>query len=548
MADAVEATIKLPPIILTKAIDPDRYRDLLKRTAYYRCTQHRSKPFTFDGCLAEFGEDLDVTSDDFIPMRRRRPHLRMDLAKVIVTRLTPFVFGKDKFPQLKIEGDEDAEDYVRALCVEAGVPVKMVEARNLGGACGSVAFSWGFVEGRPIVEVHEAAFVEVVEWTDYHDRRPSAVLKCYPYKLREFTSDGLPIDVEYWYARYWDQQIDVTWPKIRLELANSVDWPSAPHTTVAHSTNICPVYWVQNMPDSSHVDGMSDYDEQEECFDTGDILLSASAQGTILNVDPTVVIKDDPNRNDGVLRKGSQFAIYSKGGAEYLEISGAAQSAAVSLIDKLKQIELDKASVVVPDPSKLSALGLSGEAIKALYAPMLAKCDVLREQYGKALREMLEDMLAVAHKLTEEPRMGDDGQKYWARVVLPPRVTKEKTDSGETVVTRTERVPGVGTNVTLSWPPYFPITAQDKKDAVQTMKEGTGGQQVISQETAVTELAPIVGVEDPRAELDKIEAEKEANAKRAKDIMGAGAPRLPFNGDNEGDPDGEGKNPEGDDT
>ncbi len=108
------------------------------------------------------------------------------------------------------------------------------------------------------------------------------------------------------------------------------------------------------------------------------------------------------------------------------------------------------------------------------------------------------------------------------RVKLPPKV--EELDDRVNVQ---ERNPGDGEHVTLSWPPYFPSSWEDLAKAVGAMKEGTGGQPVVSQETAVERLAPMVGVEDAKAELRRIDEDAEGNMDRAARALAGGAPRVP---------------------
>ena len=143
MAPKASADIALPRVILTKAINGERCADLLKRSAYYRCTQYKGRSYFFDGTQARWGDDGGVQSEHYVPMRQRQPSLRMDLPRIIVDRLTSLVFGHDRFPLLKVEGDHEAEEYLRELSKAAKLPTKMFEARNLGGAAGAVAVAGG---------------------------------------------------------------------------------------------------------------------------------------------------------------------------------------------------------------------------------------------------------------------------------------------------------------------------------------------------------------------------------------------------------------------
>jgi hypothetical protein len=531
-ADDVISDVPIRKVALTDILDVERTRDMLRRESYYRCTQHKTKEYDFDGHILRFGEEnVDVPADGYIPMKRRRPSVRMDLPKVIVDRFTALVFGHEHFPTIRAVGDTEAEDYVKTLAEESKLGVRFVEARNMGGATGTAVLSWGFIGGKPLVEVHKSAFVDVVEWRDYDRRKPLRVVKAYPYKKRVWSGDGKPKEKTFYYARYWDDNLDITWREIPKEIAETKAWWRVPASVVEHKTGYCPVYWIQNLPDSSSVDGISDFENQEDDCDAIDIQLSATHKGTVANVDPTLVIRDSPNNNEGVIHKGSSHAIYSVQGAEYLELKGSAIKASVDLLDRLRQYELDKAAAVLLDPDTLTGSGISAAAMRTRYAPMLAKADILREQYGDALVDILDDMLSVSRKL-REVKTDADGRRYWSRVNLPPRITEEKNEeTGELVVTVEERTPGSGGMISLQWPPYFQATWLDRKDAVGAVKEAAGNQPVMSQKTAVSTLSPLFGT-DPDDELEEIENDADSMDRRAQGLLERGAPVMDLQGEN----------------
>jgi len=542
---SIMSDVPVRKVALTDIIDQSRSRDLLRRESYYRCTQHKTKQYDFDGNILKYGEEnVDIPADGYIPMKRRRPSIRMDLPKVIVERFTTLVFGHEHFPGFSVTGDADAEDFIKALAKAAKLPTKMVEARNIGGATGTAVLSWGFVEGKPLIDVHQPAFVEVLEWRDYDRRRPAKVLKSYPFEDRVWTNDGKPEKATFYYARYWDQNVDITWHKIPEELAKTPKWWTAEATTVDHETGYCPVYWIQNLPDSSSADGVSDFEAQEDDCDAIDVQLSATHKGTVANVDPTLVIHDSQMNNEGVIHKGSEHAIYSEKGAAYLELAGTAIEASVRLLDRLRQYELDKASCVLLDPDDLTGSGISAAAMRTRYAPMLAKADLLRGQYGEAIVDILDDMITVARQL-RIVQTDEDGVKYWSAVRLPPRITEDKDEeTGDVVVTVEERSPGSGGQIELAWPPYFAATWEDRKEAVSSVKEGAGGQQVMSKRTAVATLSPLFGT-DVDGELDAIEEDVETMDRRAHGLLERGAPVMNLQGgdnaaiDDDNDDDGD---------
>jgi len=520
-ADALSSAVPLRRARLVDLIDSDRQRDLLRRESYLRCTQHDHKQFDFDGYLIRFSDAVDVPSSDYVPMKRRRPTSRMDLGKVITKRLTAMLFGHDKFPLIRVEGDADAEDFARQLAVESKLAIRLIEARDIGGSTGTSVLSWGFVAGRPVVEVHRSAFVEVLEWQDYEARRPGKVLKVYPYMRRVWDVEGKPRQKRFFYVRYWDDRIDAVWSAVPEDAANQRSWSMLPAKVVRHDLGSCPVYWIQNIPDSSSADGVSDYEGQEEGFDALDVLLSATQRGTVANVDPTLVIHDDPRENDGVVRRGSSFAIYARNGASYLELRGSALTSALELLHVMRQTELDKADVVLLDPEKISGGTVSAASMRMRYASMLAKCDTLREQYGAAIVNVLQNMLSAARRLPRgaaEP--SGEGEGSWGVVTLAMRAEPRK-DGGVDYV---ERTPGAAETVSLRWPPYFPATWQDRKEATETAKGATGGRPVLSQRTAVESLATLFDVVDVDRELEMIEEDAESGMIRTRRALDVGAP------------------------
>lgn len=342
------ASVSLPTIC-----EGDRFKQLDRLESYYRTTQDDSKMYDWDGRFQGYGGEADIAPGWFVPYKHRRPSARYNLARVIVKRLTSFIFGADRFPQLRIEGDEDAEDYVQTLAQVARLSQRMSEARDLGGSVGSVCLSFAFVEGKPRIEVHNAKHCTVVSWLDKSERRVGAAIKAYKFP-RWIIRDGKMRQVDFYSVRYWDTEQEIVWDPIPADVARQRGWWNYPHQTAKHPGGVCPFYWVQNTPDSVEDDGEPDYEGLLDMFDEINRLLSATTKGTRANVDPTLVMKADPNLNDGAVRKGSDNVIWSPGGAEYLELQGMSQQAAERQLAMLKQMALDESGVVLADPEKLT--------------------------------------------------------------------------------------------------------------------------------------------------------------------------------------------------
>lgn len=516
-----DESLNLRPQLTTALTDlclSERCAELSRLDSYGRSTQYAGRRYDWDGRMTGYGEQADIAPGWYVPYRLRRPKARLDLPKLIVQRLTAFTLGSERFPEIHVDGDPDAEDYVRTLCRESRLPAKMLEARNKGGMCGTAVVSFKFTDGKPRVLVHEARTIHVLRWHDKDEHVIGAVLKCYPYQ-RQVWVNGKPKTLTFYYARYWDEQMEIVWDPIQEDDAKRADWASRVTSyRVTHGFGECPVYWVQNYPDSEHEDGLSDYDGLCDQFDEVNEVLSATTTGTKANVDPTLVVKDDPGNNPGALRKGSGNAIYAKGGAEYLELSGAAVEAGLQVVDRLAQMCLDLAGVVVADPKDIASKATSGAALKLLYEPMIATCDVLRSQYSELIVRVLRGMLRAAKMVgSMEPMPGPDEQagttadgqllQHQPTIVLPPRFEASPDSDDQTKLVPVERTPGESEYITLVWPDYFAMTPADAQAMVTTVTQAKG--QLISTETAVKAMADYFGVTDVKQELAAIQLDQE---------------------------------------
>lgn len=535
---------RLTGLDLTQLVSAERFRLLDKLEAYYRCKQYEAREYDWNGMIRSISTSRDFEPGWYVPMRLRKPATRFDLAKLVVKRLTAMVFGSDRFPQLVIDGDEDAQDYVRQLAKESGLTAVALQLRNKGGAQGSACASFGFVDGKPRISVHNAKHVQILRWADRHQLRPAEVLETYGYPREVFDRTTGKTQVKtFYYARYWDEQTERVWEPIPEEAAKSRSWPhSVPSQGVVHGFGFCPVYWAQNIEESEEVDGESDYEGLCDAFDEINYLQSATNKGTIANVDPTLVIKEDPMLKDDVIRKGSGNAIWSRGGAEYLELRGESLKAALLWLTELKNQVLDTCGVVLADP-QMTAKAQSAAAMRMLYLPMINTADQLRETYGRLVVQLMTGMLKAAKAIgTRAPGAivtTADGHRlqHMPSVLLEDRVVEVdakpegKVDPEEAKAkpklkekTLKKRVPGKSESVTLNWPPYFPNTWTDTKMATDALNVASGQAQVISQRTAVENAAPMFGVADVDQELDNIAGDtamRAAQAAAAADSLGA---------------------------
>lgn len=508
---------QLPRIRLNELCQGQRFQTLERLDRYADCRQYDALQFNWDGQRFGYGSEAAMAWPGYVALDQRRPSVRYNLGKLIISRLTAMAMGEESWPEVTVPGDEEAEDYVHALATESRLQERLQEARNRGGAAGTAVVSFSFVDGVPRVKAHEAKHMYPQRWADKDEHVLGAVLKAYRY-TRTVYVDGKPTPKEFYFARYWDEQVETVWDPIPLEQAQAGTWATATRSyTVRHGYGECPVYWTQNLPDSEREDGISDIDGLDTTFDKINHLLSATTKGTIANVDPTLVIKDDPVKNMGVVQKGTGHALFSKGGAEYLELRGESVKTATALSNELVRYCLNTAGVVIGDPEKMGTKAQSSVALKMLYLPMCNQCDLLRVQYGSLIIRVLRGMLRAARLIgSVEPgpvMTTADGLRIQTKpvVLLPPKVEMvdkpgapgEQSTSEEKV---TERTPGKSDRLELKWPPYFQPTMTDVNQMVEAATKAKG--QTVSQRTAVKFTAPVFGVTDVDAELAELAAER----------------------------------------
>jgi len=487
-----ESKALLSALDLKEVCESERYKRLAKLEAYGTGRQYAGCKYNWDGDV-EYS-DAVIAPGYYVRHKQRRPSYRVGMTQTCVAKLTDFAIAEDRLPEISVPGDQEAETFVRSMATEAYAVQSLIESRGYGGVAGAVMLSFAFVDGTPCIEVHKSIELTVLKWGDLRlGKDPNCVLK-----VRKFTRKVGKDQKEFWYLRYWSATEEAI-AEVPCEGYNAQTWMlTTQWVVVEHGCGDCPCVWIQNGKDEDP-DGCPDLsDDSRENSENLDRLLSATLKGTIANVDPTLVIHMDPATNPGTVRKGSDNAIFSQQGAQYLELSGTAVEAGLTKAKAIAKTVLDQAGVVLPDQERLTANASSGEALKLLYKPMMARCDKLRTQYGQhGLQRLLVAMLRAAKKLG-------------GGVVLPPKLVTTRGKNGEVLsVTEKPVTPGTSERVTVTWPPYFTPTASDAAAVVNAALLARN--KLISPKTAIQAVQNlgIFQIKDPEQEYADILAARE---------------------------------------
>jgi hypothetical protein len=509
-----------------RLLDSERYKQLDRMQSYFDCTQHDSKQYDFDGRvltsnMAGINATQPLISGEkagwYVPLRMRRPSATYRLSRVITNSFTNMVFGEGRFPTFTVSGDDDSQDFLQTIIKVTSLPVRMIRARNLGGAMGTACMSWAYVKGKPRVQVHNAKNIYVHSWDDRDEFMPRHVTEAYLYPQDEYDQQKKKfVRKWYWYRRDWTMKVDVIFKPALYVYGEEPDWEIDTTKSVEHNDHLCHFVWVQNQPSDSE-DGVADSDGLWEVFDTIDLLLSVIMRGATLNLDPTLVLKMDIDQVQRMgVKKGSDnaLAVGPEGAAEYLELGGGSIEAGINLFNANRTNALEVAQCVVPDPDKIAAAGTSAVAMKLVYAPMLGMSNILREQYEGGMKRLLEPMLVVAQAASSRTVTiyDEDGTSTEAQqsIELPQKAVKTpKTDddgnpTGEHDVEMKDRHPGESTDIDAKWPPYFKPTPADQSSTVTTLSLAVGAVAFMSVQTA-TEIAMESFGRDPDEEVKRFQ-------------------------------------------
>jgi len=482
-----------------------RSQELNRLWSWYRSSQYEGRKINWQGRehMDQFAREA-ISSKGFIPpgfvdagqqnvpLEFRRPSVPYGLAKVIVDRFTGLLFSEDQHPVIQIDGDPVTEDFIQTLARSARLWQQMIQVRTFGGAMGSVAVGFQFIEGKPVIEVHDPRWCEpeFAERSQFTVRRME---KRYQYPQEERDPDtGRYETVWYWYRRIIDEQNDIVFKPVPVGSGDEPQWEI--ENSVAHGFGFCPVVWVQNLPVQDEIDGDPDCHGTFDMMEAIDQLLSQAQRGVLSNCDPTLVITSESEMGPQVSKGSGNALQIPKGDAKYLEMTASGPKAAMDMVSELRTMVLEIAQCFL-DTGAVQHNRTATEVNKNI-APMLAKADVMREQYGeRCVKPLLEMMLKAAMDLNRpRPVDGENGQQLMRQqLALPPKYVQGP--DGTQIAQ--PREPGSGGTIQLKWPDFFRPSLQDVLQATQAATTAkTAG--IIDNATIAKFIARYFDVDDPQ--------------------------------------------------
>ncbi len=494
-----------------------RQRELNHLWSYYMCEQYAERRIDWDGSdYLEPIEKVAIASGRQMPpgffdannmsapIKFRRPSAPYHLSKVVVDRFTSLLFSEKRHPNISVEADPVSEDFVDTVADIGRLWPTMMQARTFGGATGSVAVGFQFLNGRPYFEVHDPRWV-FPYFSDRSTLELGALEKRYVFYHEIFDKEEEQyVSVPFWYRRVIDKKRDIIFKPAPVGDGEEPDWEV--EKEVIHSLGFCPAVWIQNIPVVGDIDGLPDCHGTYDMMESMDALNAQAQRGVIANCDPTLVISSTAEMAS--VKTGSGSAIHiPDGSVSYLELTGTGPKSARELAQEYRGMILEVCQCFLE--GEQSGGAMTATEVERRYSSMLAKADILREQYGeRGVKPLLRKVLAATKQMSTAI-VGDDGSLTRQVVSLPPKViTPADPETGQRAKL-IERKLGAGPyRLGLSWPRYFEPSLADIQQAV-TAAAAAKAAQLVDEEHATKFVAEYFNVEDLPKMLEELKKAQE---------------------------------------
>lgn len=447
----------------------------------------------YDHLEYDFNTEKKDGTEEYIPIRERRPSVRYGLCRVVVDDSVSLLFSEGHFPTIDCK-DKATRDTLADIIKETKLNEVMIDAATRGSV-GSVAILMRVLEGRVFFNAYNTMFMTPT-WKATAPDTLEKVTEKYKVKgdvLIASGYQGIDETKTYWFQRVWDAAREIWYQPWEVGAENP-EIAEDTAKTVSHGLGFVPMVWVKNLPGGDDIDGKPTF--PNETIDTSieiDYQLSQAGRGLKYASDPTLMLKEPAMGNDGQIIKGSGNAIVvgEQGDAKLLEINGTASEAVINYVRCLREFALETAHGNRANADKLSA-AQSGRAMELMNQSLIWLADKLRTSYGEGA---LLSLLKMVIKASEKFKLVVDG------VEVEKLATNEK--------------------LTLLWPAWYQPTASDMQNKATTLGKLVNSS-IISLDTATKDVADMYDIEDPaaeRAQADKERLEREAAAKKTVNVQ-----------------------------
>lgn len=425
--------------------------------------------------------DTANQSEDFVPIRRRKPRIIFNLGKLIVDRVTAKLVGDNVWPHFKVEDDPDTEDFFRVVLSACKLKAHAPHlTRKLLGS-GS-AFLRFFVLGPKImIEVYNAkycypSFDDLDELTELEVR--------YVYTDNDdLDANGEP--KKKWYRMLLSRDVDIL-----FDNPDYVPGGKAPEfqevARAEHGFGFVQGQWFRTTKDKHTPDGESLLCGILGFIDSINYSLSQTDQAISYGQEPQLAVKGmDTQEIDNLVKSSTRaWNLGRDGEAKFVEANMGGIEKAMELRERMQKSVGDIARVVMLDPEKIVGSAQSAKAMEVLHGPLVELVHELRPAMEEGFVAFL-TKVAVAVLMLD--RQGVNEAISMPKGFVPASM-----------------------NLTASWPPVFPMTMVDLQQKVSVGVQAANAS-LISRETVTGWIAKDFGIEDVQEEVAKVAAQPQLN-------------------------------------
>lgn len=501
-----------------------RQQELLYFWGHYRATNYEGRKIAWDGRKHVPPVEVEQIASqgvlpqgferaDSLPVRFRRPTAPYRLPRVITDRFTGLLFSERMAPQIRLDASPALQALIDDFLEQSRWWSMWSQARAFGGGMGSACVAFQFVRGTLRLQALNPIWTEP-ELASDGSVKSLEIRWVFPVEERQ--PDGTLKEVAYWYRRTLDERSDVIYKPAPVgDGRKEPEW--VVERSVDHGFGFCPAVWVQNVPNPDAVDGDPDCYGAYELVEAMDALLAQAHKGLLNNCDPTPVLKTGLSPGEimlgsGTQEQGNMLRVEAGGDAKFLEINAAGIEAAGGRVEAYRTMILEICQCVLDSPRSDGTR--TATEIDRRYAMMLARAEVLREQYGDAMKRLLELILTAVDSLLGL-RTEPSGELTRREIRLPEaRLRELGMDPDAQAVLDEIRAVGPSSHLVLRWPRFFQPSVQDVLTATQAAALAKTSS-LLDTATLVGFLAEYYDVEDTEAILEKLSAETSARAEVA---------------------------------
>ena len=419
--------------------------------------------------------DAEAYKEEHIEINRRKPLVVYPLAKIHCSRIAAKLFGEGIFPELKVEDNDKLQGLIDDIVKKLKFRSKVLQA------------------SKPILALG-SGFLRIKNFNGYISFEEYSSNICYPM----FDDDMELVIVRIQYVYDDEEIIDPEtekplkrWYKLVLTRDDEILFDNPPYDEGAepefkvvqeahHGLGVVQGEWIKTTYGRHKFDGES---LVEDILDLGDCIsynITQSDRASSYGTDPQLTIKglDGDELEELVKSKEKAWALGREGEAQFIELGGNGVVTAGEVEKRLQQKAQEVTRAIQHDPEKIIGSAQSAKAMEVLNGPLVEVVKELRPAFGDAIVGLMKKIITIITKM----------------------------GSNQFEVPMLAGVVGEQLDITLNWGDIFPRTTEDLQQEASLWTQLTSSQ-IVSKETALKKLAPLLGIDNVEEELKKIAAQ-----------------------------------------